>query len=449
MSSGLPTDPAGEGVPPGPRERTIRVDAMARVEGEGALAIRLRDGRVDDVQLRIFEAPRFFEALLRGRAVGEVPDITARICGICPVAYQMSSCHALESLLRLELPKPLRDLRRLLYCGEWIESHVLHVAFLHAPDFLGYESAVAMARDRPEYADRVRAALALKKAGNEIVRAVGGREIHPINVKVGGFYRVPTRSELAPLEEQLKRVADIAREMVQWTSRLALPDVTHDYEFVALRHEHDYPMNEGRLVSNRGLDVEMTRFDDHFEEYQVPYSNALQCRRKGGGAYFVGPLARWNLNADRLGDEARGLADEAGLEWPCRNPYAGIVVRSLEVAYAVGEALRLIQEYEPPDVPSVAYGAAGGAGAWITEAPRGILYHRYEAGADGLVTRATIVPPTSQNQRQMEEDLIRFAPAVLDLPEDEAAWRCEQVVRNYDPCISCATHSLKIRFEDA
>ena len=414
-----------------------------------ALTIRLRDGRVDDVQLRIFEAPRFFEAFLQGRTIHEVPDITARICGICPVAYQMSSCHALEALLGIELPEPLRKLRRLLYCGEWIESHVLHVAFLHAPDFLGYESAFAMAQARPEYAERVRAALELKKAGNAIVRVLGGREIHPINVRLGGFYRAPRKDELRPVLEGLKRVQDSARAMVRWTASLDFPPFEHDYEFVALRHETDYPMNEGRLVSSRGLDIAMDRFAEHFEEYQVPYSNALQCRRKGGGAYFVGPLARWNLSGDRAGAEVRQLASETGIAWPCRNPYTSIVARSLEVAYAIGEAIRLIEAYEPPEVPAVAVVPHAGAGAWITEAPRGILYHRYEADAGGLVTKATIIPPTSQNQRQIEEDLIRFAPAVLDLPEDEAAWRCEQVVRNYDPCISCATHSLKLKVERA
>ena len=426
-------------------EKIIRVSAMARVEGEGALTIRLRGGRVEDVQLRIFEAPRFFEAFLRGRAITEVPDITARICGICPVAYQMSSCHALESLLGISLPDHLRALRRLLYCGEWIESHVLHVMFLHAPDFLGYESAIAMAQARPEYGERVRTALKLKKAGNAIVDVLGGRAIHPVNVRLGGFYRLPRRPEMVALGEQLKGVQDIVREMVRWTAGLDFPPFEHDYEFVAMRHESDYPMNEGRLISSHGLDIALDQFADQFEEYQVPYSNALQCRRKGGGAYFVGPLARWNLNADRVPPEVEELARETGISWPNRNPSVSIVVRALETAYAIQEALRLIEAYDPSEIPFVDCKPRAGAGAWITEAPRGILYQRYESDEGGHVTSATIVPPTSQNQRQMEEDLIRFAPSVLDLPEDLAAWRCEQIVRNYDPCISCATHSLKLK----
>jgi coenzyme F420-reducing hydrogenase alpha subunit len=447
MSNHSPSsnDPGEGAAETGPSEKTIRVAAMARVEGEGALTIRLRNGRVEDAQLRIFEAPRFFEAFLRSRSIAEVSDVTARICGICPVAYQMSACHALESLLGLTLPDPLRALRRLLYCGEWIESHVLHMLFLHAPDFLGFESAFAMAQARPEYADLIRDSLKLKKAGNAIVELMGGRAIHPINVRVGGFYRIPRRSEMAALGEQLKPVHDIAREIVRWTAALDFPPFEHDYEFVALRHESDYPMNEGRLVSTRGLNIAMNEFADHFEEYQVPHSNALQCRRKGGGAYFVGPLARWNLNADKATPDVQQLARETGIAWPSRNPYVSIVVRALETVYAIDEALRIIAAYEPPESPFVPYDPRPGAGMWITEAPRGILYHRYEADATGHVTQATIVPPTSQNQRQMEEDLIRFAPTVLNLPDDQAAWRCEQVVRNYDPCISCATHSLKLK----
>lgn len=446
--SGQAPDPSAT---PGdePRERIIRVSALARVEGEGALTIHLRDGNVEDVQLRIFEAPRFFEALLRGRRMEEAPDITARICGICPVAYQMSACHALERVAGIAVGGALRELRRLLYCGEWIESHALHIFLLHAPDFLGYESGIAMAQDRPEYVELVRSALELKKAGNAIVSLLGGRAIHPINVRIGGFYRTPSRQELDRLAEELKRVQDFARRAVGWAAGLDFPPIENDYEFVALRHESEYPMNEGRVVSNRGLTVAMDQFPDHFEEHQVPYSNALQCRRKGGGTYFVGPLARWNLNLDRATPSVQQLARETGIVWPCRNPYVSIVVRSLEVVYAIEEALRIIQSYEPPERPAAEYERRAGQAAWITEAPRGILYHSYEIDSSGLISRATIIPPTSQNQRQMEEDLIRFAPSVVHLPEEEATWECERVVRNYDPCISCATHFLKLKIRTA
>jgi sulfhydrogenase subunit alpha len=431
--------------------RTISVQALARVEGEGALTIRMRDGQVEQVALRIYEPPRFYEAFLRGRAAVEVPDITARICGICPVAYQMSSVHAIEQISGVTLPAALRALRRLLYCGEWIESHTLHVYFLHAPDFLGFESAIAMAQTSPELAAVVRRGLRIKKAGNAIVHVVGGREVHPINVRVGGFYRAPRPDQLAALLDELKWARDAALATVAWSATLPFPDFEWDYEFVALRHPGEYPMNEGRLVSNRGLDIAAPEYPDHFEEYQVPHSNALQSRRRGAapgsGAYFVGPLARWNLNADRAGPLVQEAAAATGISFPSRNPYVGIVVRCLEVLLAIDEAIRLIETYDMPAAPSVEVPPVAGVGHAITEAPRGILYHRYETDGDGLLRSATIIPPTSQNQLQMEGDLARVAPQLVTLPDDVAALRAEHVIRNYDPCISCATHFLKLKVE--
>jgi coenzyme F420-reducing hydrogenase alpha subunit len=429
--------------------RTITVQALARVEGEGALTIRLRDGQVEGVQLRIYEPPRFYEAFLRGRSALEVPDITARICGICPVAYQMSSVHALEKIFGVTMPPPLRALRRLLYCGEWIESHTLHIYLLHAPDFLGFESAIAMAQASPAYADIVRRALRIKKAGNHIVNLVGGREVHPINVRVGGFYRAPRREECSALVEELKWARDAALETVRWAAIFPFPDYAGDYAFVALRHADEYPMNEGRLVSSDGLDIAQEEYQSHFEEYQVPHSNALQARRRGSsnGAYFVGPLARWNLNADRASPLVRDAAKATGIPFPNYNPFIGIVARALEVVLALDEALRIIEAYDPPPKPAVEFQPQAGMGQAITEAPRGILYHRYETDAAGILKDAVIIPPTSQNQLQMEQDLARIAPQLMALPNEEAALRAEHVIRNYDPCISCATHFLKLKVE--
>lgn len=425
--------------------RTVKVDYLARVEGEGALYIRVRNGQVRELQLKIFEPPRFFEAFLRGRDFREAPDITARICGICPIAYQMSAINAMEDLLGVEVPKPVHDLRRAIYCGEWIESHVLHIYMLHAPDFLGYQDAIQMAKDYP---DVVKRGLRLKKIGNEIVRLLGGREIHPINLRVGGFYRVPSRSELVPLIEDLKWAQEAALETVRWTGSLPFPDFERDYEFVALCTEDRYPLETGRIVSNRGLDISVHAYDEHFEEIHVPYSNALHSRIRGRGAYLVGPLARYNLNFDRLSPLAQEAAREAGLGPVCRNPFQSIVVRSVEVLYAVEEALRILQNYEPPDTPAVEVSPRAGVGYGISEAPRGILYHRYRVDERGIILDAKIVPPTSQNQRCIEEDLWHFVPQALDLSKEELTWRCEQAIRNYDPCISCATHFLQVFVEE-
>ncbi len=424
--------------------KTIKVDYLARVEGEGALTVTIRDGVVKNAELRIFEPPRFFEAFLRGRAFAEAPDITARICGICPVAYQMSSCHAMENALGVTVGGQVRELRRLLYCGEWIESHALHIYMLHAPDFLGYESAIDMARD---HAHLVQRGLALKKTGNELMTVLGGREIHPINVRVGGFYKAPSKRDFSAVKEHLERARDLARETVRWTAGFDFPDKSRDYELVSLRHPGEYPINEGRLVSNKGLDIAATEYEEHFEEVHVAHSTALQSRKRGGGSYLLGPLARYSLNFDRLSPLAQEAAREAGLGPVCTNPYRSIIVRAVETLYACDEALRIINAYEPPDRPAVALEPKAGIGCAATEAPRGMLWHRYRLADDGTIMEARIVPPTSQNQASIEEDLTFFINDWIDLPDDALRHRCEQTVRNYDPCISCATHFLDMRID--
>jgi len=424
--------------------KTIKVDVLARVEGEGALYVKIKGDRVQDVKLKIYEPPRFFEALLRGRNFAEAPDITSRICGICPIAYQMSAVHAMEDAFGVKVDGQLRALRRLLYCGEWIESHTLHIYMLHAPDFLGYQDVIQLAKDYPAVVQR---ALQLKKTGNEIVTAVGGREIHPINVRVGGFYKLPAPGALAALAERLKWARDAAFETVRFVAGLPFPDFERDYIFVGLRQRHEYPFNEGRLVSSDGLDIPIDEYEAHFTEQHVEHSNALHSVFKGRGAYHVGPLARYSLNFDRLSPLAQQAAREAGLEPVCRNPFKSIIVRSVETLYACDEALRIIERYEPPEKPAVAVHPRAATGYGCTEAPRGILYHRYQLDEEGSILDAKIVPPTSQNQKTIEQDLEQFVPKFLTLPEEDLRWQCEQAVRNYDPCISCATHFLRLEID--
>ncbi len=398
------------------RTITLKTDYLTRVEGEGQLSIKIKDGKITDTKFKIIEPPRFFEAFLRGRKYDEAPDITARICGICPVAYQMSAVHAMENTFGTVVDGQLRALRRLIYCGEWIESHGLHIFMLHAPDYLGYPDVIQMAKDHPEIVQR---ALQMKKAGNHIVRLLGGREIHPINVRVGGFYSVPTKRDLSVLAEQL-------------------------YEFVALSHPGEYPFNEGRLVSNKGLNISQSEYDDHFIEWHEPTSTALFSRIKERGAYLTGPMARYSLNFDKLSPLAQEAARDVGLSTVCRNPFKSIIVRSVEALYAFDEAIRIIEQYEEPDAPSVDIEPRAGTGYACTEAPRGTLYHRYSIGDDGLITNAKITPPTAQNQKSIENDLWQYVAQVIDLPDDQIKERCEQAIRNYDPCISCSTHFLKL-----
>ncbi|WP_437972636.1 Ni/Fe hydrogenase subunit alpha [Sorangium sp. So ce295] len=427
--------------------RTIAVDYLARVEGEGSLTLVLEDGRAKEARLSIFEPPRFFEAFLRGRGYAEAPDITSRICGICPVAYITSACRAMEDALGIELGPELRALRRLLYCGEWIESHALHVFLLHAPDFLGYPDAIAMARD---HRDWVAKGLAIKKAGNAIVALLGGREIHPVNTRVGGFYSAPSRADLECLLPELRAGRERARACLSWMATLPCPELERPYEFVALRSDDVYAIAEGRLVSSGGLDIEVRDYDAHFVEEHVSWSTALRSRIHGSGSYLCGPLARFNLSFDRLLPEVQDAARAAGLAVPCRNPFRSLLVRLVEILQAFEESIRIIEAYAPPPAPFVAPRAVrAGKGYGGSEAPRGFLYHRYTLDAEGTILDAKIVPPTSQNQLSIEEDLCALSPSLASLPLREATARAEQAVRNHDPCISCATHFLTLRVEEA
>ena len=419
--------------------RILRVGALTRVEGEGALHVELRDGAAELVELNIYEPPRFFEAFLRGRAYTEPPDITARICGICPVAYQTSACNAIEDACGVTLDPELVALRRLLYCGEWIHSHVLHIYLLHAPDFLGAPDVITVAKTQRGAVER---GLSLKKAGNRLQELIGGRSIHPVNVRVGGFYSVPTRADLKPMAEQLRRALDDALATLSWVSGFEFPDLSIGHEMLALTGDR-YPLENGRIARSAGPVFGVSEFSDHVRETQVPHSTALHATLDGQ-RHLTGPLARYALNYDKLSPLAKEAATAAGLGQECRNPFRSIMVRAVEVVYAVEEALRIIENYERPARPFVEVAARPGVGHGVSEAPRGLLYHRYRIDDDGLIAEADIVPPTAQNQAAIEDDLARVVVGGTALDDAALTALCERTIRNYDPCISCATHFLTL-----
>jgi coenzyme F420-reducing hydrogenase alpha subunit len=427
------------------RNRTVSAEGVARVEGEGSLRVVVHDGTVSEVSLDIFEPPRYFEAMLIGRHYSEAPDITARICGICPVAYQLTACAAMEDALGIVVSDRVQVLRRLLYCGEWIQSHALHVYLLHAPDFLKCQDAVELAERQPSVIER---GLALKRTGNLIMETVGGRAVHPVNVRVGGFYSAPEPEAIAALTAPLERALDDALATVQWVAGFDFPAVTGAYRFVALRQDGRYAIDSGRPGSSDGLDVTPQRFAELSVEEHVARSTALHARLDGR-SYLTGPLARYALSGSLLPEVVRDAARKAGLGETCANPFQSIVVRALEIAFACHEALRLVAQYEPP-VPAADLGITrAGVGTGVTEAPRGLLLHQYEIDGDGNIVRARIMPPTSQNQLTIEEDLRRVVEGGLELDDDDLQWRCEQAVRNHDPCISCAAHFLDVVVEHA
>ncbi|MGY1900434.1 Ni/Fe hydrogenase subunit alpha [Nocardia gipuzkoensis] len=420
--------------------RQLKVGSLARVEGEGALRVVVADGRVESAELNIYEPPRFFEAFLRGRAYTEPPDITSRICGICPVAYQTSACNALEQLCGVELDRPLAELRRLLYCGEWISSHSLHIHMLHIPDFLGYPDAIALAADHRELVEQ---GLAMKKAGNALLELLGGRAIHPVNIRLGGFYSVPEPTDFAPVIELLCRARDCAVNTARFAAGFEFPELELEYELLAATEPYRYAVDTGAVHTSTGLRFSAAEFPDHVREYQVPHSTALHAMLYGE-RYLTGPLARYTLNYHQLSPSARQVAAEIGLGTECRNPFRSILVRVVEVLYAIEEALSLIACYERPFRAAVPVTPRAGTGHGVSEAPRGLLYHRYEVDDHGIVRSATIIPPTSQNQAVMEDDLRRVVSENLELDDAALAALCERAIRNYDPCISCSAHFLDI-----
>ncbi len=423
--------------------QVLSVELLTRVEGEGGMHVHVQDGEVVDVHLRIFEPPRFFEAFLRGRSYTEPPDITARICGICPVAYQMSACLAIEDACGVTVPEEIRLLRRLLYCGEWIESHALHIFLLHAPDLLGYPGAIEMARD---HRGLVESALRMKRAGNDLMTAVGGRAVHPVNVRIGGFHRLPRRDELLAVRPQLVAAREDAIAAVPLVSSFEFPEFEQPYPYLSLSSENGYPLESGSLVASTGLTAPVRAFNEHVEEQHVAHSNALHSTFDGE-PYVVGPLARYSLNHSALAPLARECAEIGGLGTTCRNPFRSIIVRTVELVHALDEAIRLIDGWEGAPVASVPVPARAGEGHGATEAPRGLLYHRYRIDDSGSILDVQITPPTAQNQRAIEADLRAFVQANLDLSHEELTRQCEIAIRTYDPCISCATHFLDLRVE--
>ncbi|MEU2337899.1 nickel-dependent hydrogenase large subunit [Streptomyces sp. NPDC006654] len=437
--------------------RVLRLDALARVEGEAALHLRVEDGSVTGTRLRIYEPPRFFEALLTGRGHAEPPDITSRICGICPVAYQMSACQAIENACGVTVDGPLADLRRLLYCGEWIESHALHIHLLHAPDFLGRADVVELARDQRAAVER---GLRVKQAGNAILEQLGGRPIHPVNIRIGGFHRTPAPDELRPLADRLRQARDDALETVRWVAAFDFPDAVCDHALLALSEPGCYAIDSGTptVLDPAPRGFPLSDFEEHVREEQVPHSTALTATLDGR-RFLTGPLARYAVNGRWLHPVAADAARDAGLGDPtagavCGNPFRSIVVRAVEVVHALEEALRIIDGYERPPRPAVEVPPREAVGVGATEAPRGLLYHRYALAGDGTLTAARIVPPTAQNQRAVEEDVRRAVQSCLDrdgppADDDELIHVCERAIRNHDPCISCAAHFLDVTVEHA
>ncbi|HIJ21568.1 MAG: Ni/Fe hydrogenase subunit alpha [Gammaproteobacteria bacterium] len=427
-------------------EQTIRLEVpvLTRVEGEGALDLNIKDKKIESLALRIYEPPRYFEKFLEGRSVDELPEMVARICGICPVAYQMSAVLAVESLFEGEVTPWVAQMRRLFYCGEWIQSHSLHIHLLAAPDFLGHPHAISMAS---EYPDEVRRGLRLQGLGNQIIALLGGRSVHPVGARVGGFHRAPSKSEVAQLLVEAKSAVVDAEALLRWLVTIELPQEEQNFVSVALSEPDAYPVMGRQIVSDNGLDLPIEQFEQRFEELQVPHSTAFHALLDGE-PYLVGPLARLNINNNKLHSKVKVLCGELGVRFPSRNMFDSIVARGVELLQMIRESVVLLEQYQRPSQPWSEFSPKAGVAFGATCAPRGMLWHRYQLDAEGKIQSAQIVPPTSQNQARIEADLYYSLNQFgLDRSQEAIKLHGEQVIRNYDPCISCATHFLDLRMK--
>jgi len=420
----------------------IKVDQLARVEGEGGVYIEAKDGKIQYVEVNIFEPPRFFEAFLRGRLYLEAPDLTARICGICPLAYVMAASRAMEKILGIQVSEDIQRLRKIAFHGEWIESHVLHFAFLHAPDFLGRASAFEIAEDNPQF---VKDAIAMRTWGNKAIEIIGGRPVHPVGFRVGGLHRIIRKKELEVLLKDFDEVEKKAKRLLEFVLQLPIPEIEYDMIVMSLKGKGEYPIMEGVVANNLGGKFPEEEFEENVQVEQKKYSNALHYRLKNGKPYITGPLARFNLNYDLLAPEVRDVLEEAGYRAPLKNTFQSIIARAAETYHSVLEIRRLIEEYAEPSKPYIEAEIKPGDGAAIVEAPRGMLYHRYKIDGRGRITYANIIPPTTQNYAAMEEDIIKVEDLILKENYEKAKAIVETIIRNYDPCISCSVHAINLK----
>lgn len=428
------------------KDITLNIPVLARVEGEGALELELRQQTITSLKLKIYEPPRLFEKFLEGRSYTDLLDLVARICGICPVAYQMTATQAVEHCFGISTDPWVRLMRRLFYCGEWLESHSMHIHFLALPDFLGFKSVPEMAKTYP---DEVRRGLRLQVYGNEVIRLFGGRSVHPVGACIGGFYKAPSIMEIKGLLHKAKERVDDCEALIRFLATLKRPNNSYDFTSVSLYHPTEYPFNEGRIVSNRGLNIEIDEFDTWFKEFQVPYSNALHCTLEDK-PYLVGPLARVNHCLGHLPVDIHSLLQRLNVRFPSNNMYDSIMARAVEIYFAVLESIRIMEGYTLPEQSFVAHKPRAGEGFGCTEAPRGLLWNHYQFDSQGQIKQARIVPPTSQNQARIEEDL-RASLYQFGLHHDSETlgFFCEMIIRNYDPCISCSTHFLNLTVKQA
>jgi len=433
----------------------INVNYLTRVEGHGNIVVEVKDGKLEICRLEIVESPRFFEAFLRGRSIYEAPHITCRICGICSCGHTLASIQAAEDALGIKPTEQTTLLRKLLLHYEELDSHILHIYLLVAPDLVGVPSFVPLIKSNPEV---VRRALRMKRLCNELCDILVGRHVHPISAVVGGFTKLPSHNDL---EEMHKRLIELRKDMettVELFTNLTFPEFERDTEYVALvNDEEEYPLLYGDIGSTDGYRVSKYEYKTVTNEFIVPYASAKRTKWHRD-SYAVGALARFNLNHEKLHPKAKEAANTLNLKPKCINPYLNTVAQIVECVHCVEDALRIIEllwqkgiNYDEIVVPDLNQNGnlpqRAGEGVGAVEVPRGLLIHHYEIDERGVFKNANCVIPTNQNTHNIELDMLKLVPEIINQSQEEITLALEMLVRAYDPCISCSAHMIEVNFK--
>jgi len=416
--------------------RNIKVDYLSRVEGETELIVKVGATGIEDIRLKIFEPPRFFEGFLVGRRFDEVGDIVSRICGICPISHMTTALQAVEDAMGVEISPQTRLLRRLMCVAQIVASHIVHLYVFVLPDYFGFPGFVPM---MPKFKEETASFLQMKEAMNRVGALIGGRALHPVSMVVGGFTKLPSRQDLDSLAAEIEKVLPLALRTFDLLSGLAYPDFACRTEYMALRKYGEYAVNDGSLVSSRGLELDIHQYSSHFHEKQVPHAMAKKSFTSQGSPFMVGALARLNVKFDQYHDETKELLCGSKLPLPDENPFHNNIAQALEIYDGMLECLRLLSVIHPEkERPSQR--VREGEGVAVTEAPRGLLMHSYRINRKGFVEKANLVTPTSHNFAVMEEDLRALVNRYSADEEEVLKMKCEKLIRAYDPCFSCSVH---------
>jgi coenzyme F420-reducing hydrogenase alpha subunit len=423
--------------------RKITLNHLTRIEGHAHLVIDKKAGKIESCRLEVVESPRFFEALLKGRHFSDIAPIVARVCGVCSISHTMASLMATEDALGIEPDPRAQVLRQLLSQGEILQSHLLQLYFMAAPDYLGVPSIFQLLTQRSDIFNR---ALRLKRTANRICEVVGGRAVHPVTTAIGGFSALPEASELKQLRQQLVDALPDLEATVELFADFDFPEFSRPTEQVCLKQSGQYPLHARRVISSCGIDQSVAQFKASIDEYIVPHSTAKMARTERGH-YSVGALARVKNSYLRLSPMAKKVATALRMDTETDNPFHGLKARLIEVIHFVEEAIHAIDDlllHSFTRARATAMPKGGGQGVAAVEAPRGLLFHAYSYDSDGLLESADCIIPTAQNLASIEADIESLLPAMLDLPDEQLKQRVETLIRSYDPCLSCSTHQLRV-----